>query len=121
MSWRDIFSTKEKITGQADESSGWWTKTWRRLKGEKVDPKITTKERWLTVGKLLVLALWVFFVVEGMGTLIGYIMVAILREQMQSTVWQTVYSALFYILAFVVLLFLSPKLTDLWHLIHKKN
>lgn len=121
MSLRDIFSTKEEITGEPDENLGWWGRTARRLKGEKLDPKVTTKERWLTVGKLLLLTVWVFIVVEGMGSLIGFIMVRILGDQMLNAVWQTVYSALFYVLAFVMILFVTPKLVDLWHLWHRET
>lgn len=64
------------------------------------------------VAKVLILAIWVAGVVILMESAVGYLLLWILgTERMAEPVWQAVYSAAAYILAFVVIWALMPKLT----------
>lgn len=77
--------------------------------------------RWRAVDKMLSLALWVMAVVYVMQVIVAVVMSWILgAEKMRETVWSAVYSAIFYVLAFLTILFLTPKILDLWAKIRQK-
>ena len=71
--------------------------------------------------KALVLAAWTAVAVIVAQLVVGYLLIWILgRELLVQPVWTSVYSAVAYILAFVLLWLLTPKLLDLWGWIKAK-
>ncbi len=83
-------------------------------------PKISAKQRWKTAAYLFLLMVWVFAMVLGLQLVVGFAMLWIMSmttgshetavEMLGEPVWTTVYTALSFSLALVVIIFLSPHL-----------
>lgn len=99
-----------------------WRNFAKKWKDDKIDKKITTRDKWIAVGKVILLTMWTLLALFAIEYVLAYILVRIFgAEVMQQTLWSTIYSGCFYCLAFVALLFVTPKLLDLWDIIRKRN
>lgn len=76
--------------------------------------KSSVKEKCIAIARILILAGWVMVVVLAMELALGYLLIFILgQETLGTPVWEAVYSALSYILAFLIIEFLTPVLGNL--------
>ncbi len=91
-----------------------------QTKTPKKRQKVPAKQRWKTTFYLLLLMVWVFAMVMGLQLAVGYAMIWIMVavtgsrdaaiEMFSEPVWTTVYTAVSFSLALLVVIFLSPHL-----------
>ncbi len=80
----------------------------------KAGAKGGKKGAWRAILKCVALGVWTWLVLIGVQLVVGSVMVLILgAKQVTKPLWTSVYSALSYTLAMLILLFLTPKLLDL--------
>ncbi len=82
--------------------------------------KVPAKQRWKTAFYLLLLMVWVFAMVIGLQLIVGFVMIWIMAtitgsrdaavEMLNEPIWTTIYTAVSYSLALLMIFFLSPHL-----------
>lgn len=108
--------------GEKASEPSLWQRFAKKWQNDKVDKKITPRDKWMAIGKMILLSAWTLGVMFGLEFALAYLSIWIFgAETMQQTVWSTIYSGCFYCLAFVVLLFVTPKLLDLWNIVRDKG
>lgn len=88
---------------------------------KKAPGKTPQKQIKKTIFGVLTMCLWVFVSVVAAQLVVGFLMVAIIGgDNFQQPVWTAVYSALSYILALVLVIFVPARLVAKWRGLGKK-
>ena len=85
-------------------------------------PKVPQKQWWRVILSVLGALVWVGVSVFASQIVVGQIMLWILGEDnLVQPVWTTVYSAISYLLAMVLVIFVPPKVGLGWKIVNKKK
>ena len=76
---------------------------------------IKSKIKFKSIATTAFMLIWIFAAVVFAQFLIGYPMLWLLGANFDLPVWTAVFSALSYILALVLIIFVPPKLFKVWH------
>lgn len=81
------------------------------------------KKSWQqTTYSILAMLLWTFAAVIASQLVLGYLLLWILGpETLSQPLWSAIYSALAYLLAMALVIFVPPKLTKLWQSVKQKE
>ena len=74
------------------------------------------KDTFKTFGAILLMCAWVFVSVVAVEFIVSGIMYLILRENFNQPVWTAVYSAVVYLLALFLIIFVPPKIKIKWQI-----
>ena len=93
-----------------------------RPKLPKTKIKVTPRRGWTLVPKLILMMIWVGVAVIASQLIVGYLLLWILgQETFLQPVWTAVYSALSYVLAMIVVIFVPPKVSVAWKIVNEKK
>lgn len=91
-------------------------------KSPKAKAKMTTKRGWMLVLKLLLMLAWVGVSVIASQLIVGYLMLWMLgQETFLQPAPTAIYSALSYVLAMVLVIFVPPKVSVAWKIVNEKK
>lgn len=118
---------KKKVAGKASRSadkapSKTPQKQIKQAKKTTAPVKTQRKPWWKVALSAMALLIWVGVIVIASQLIVGYLMLWILgRENFSQPVVTAIYSALSYILAMILIIFVPPKVSVKWKIVNEKE